>query len=164
VTLDIIQNTLFKSPAEEIELSDGGQECLISGYLETNALATTKGIKQFFAVGLQLVLVIHIHDEFLAIQDIGSAIRLAIIRDEPVDEAKTYLARALKKIHNFVDICASPVETLETGNNEFLLAMNLLLTSLGIWINNGIHDNTLGISFRKSLDPRFAAYYNFVRI
>jgi len=79
-----MKNTLFQGPAEEIELSDRRQECLISGYLETNALAPTKGIKQFLAVGLQLVLVVHVHDELLAIQDIGSAIRLAVIRDKPV--------------------------------------------------------------------------------
>jgi hypothetical protein len=57
---------------------------------------------------------------------------LAVIRHEPVNEAETDLAGALEEIHNVIEIGATPVEALEAGNDELLLAVDLLLASLGV--------------------------------
>ena len=104
----------------------------MSRNLKADSLAPAKGIEQLLTIRLQLVLVIHVDDEFLAVQNIRRAVGLAVVRYEPVNKSQTYIARPLEEFHDFVEIVAAAVEALEAGNNEFLLTMDLLPACLRI--------------------------------
>ena len=85
--------------------------------LERNTLSPAKRVKQFLAIRLQLILVIHIHDEFLAVENIRCAMCLGEICHEPVNKAKTYFAGAFEKLHDFIQVLATAVKALKAGNN-----------------------------------------------
>ena len=63
---EILDDILFNCPAEKVQFSHGGNEGLDTRKAEHDTFATTKGIEQFFTVGLQLTLVTHVDHEFLA--------------------------------------------------------------------------------------------------
>ena len=100
--------------------------------LETDALTTAKGVKEFLAIGLELVLVVHIYYELLALEDIGNAVRLGVVCYEPVNETQTHFTRSFQKFNDFIQILATAVKTLEMGDNKFLFAVNLLFSCLRI--------------------------------
>jgi len=139
VHLDIIKNTLFKCPAEKVELSHCGLEHRKARDLEHDALTPTEGVKQLFAVGLQLRFVVRIDEELLPIHYIGDVVLLGIVGDEPVNETQRYLGCALEESEHLVLVLAGRVETLQAAHDQLLFAVYLATPRLGIRIllNNG---------------------------
>jgi hypothetical protein len=84
--LDVTKNILLDSPPEEIQLSNGCDKGFVARNLELDALPAAKWIKELLAIGLELILVVHIHNKLLTIKDIRSTVGLAIIGDKPVDQ------------------------------------------------------------------------------
>jgi len=84
---DILDNTLLKSPAEEIELTYGSLlNRLRSVNLETDALSTAERIKESLRIGLELTLVVEMDHKLRGVQWITDVELFGIIRDEPVNE------------------------------------------------------------------------------
>jgi len=73
----------------------------VSWDLEGNALSSAKGIEELLGIRLELVFVIHIYDEFLTVQDIGSAVGLGVIGYKPIYETKADVAGALEEFDDF---------------------------------------------------------------
>jgi len=132
VQRDIIQNTLLDRPTEKVELAHRRHEGRRIHDLEHDTLPTAKGIKELLTVCLQLRLVVRIDEELLAIQNIGGAILLRVVRDEPVNEAQRHLGRAVEQPDDFCLIGVTRIKPLQGAHYQFLLAVDLLATSLRI--------------------------------
>ena len=100
--------------------------------LERNPLSPAKRVKQFLAIRLQLILVIHVYDEFLAVENIRCTVRLGEICDEPVNKTKADFAGAFEKLDDFIQVLAPTVKALKAGNDEFLLTVYFPSASLRI--------------------------------
>ena len=61
---------------------------------------------------------------------------LGEIRDEPVNETKADFAGSLEKLYDFIQIIPPAIKSLEAGNNQLLLAVNLTLASLKVRCNS----------------------------
>jgi hypothetical protein len=114
MALDILENTLLEGPSEEVQLPHGCQKGFMAWNLERDPFTPAKGVKEFLTVGLELVLVVHIHDKFLAIQNVGSAVGFGEVCHKPVNQSEADLARAFQKLNNFRKIGAIGVKALKT--------------------------------------------------
>jgi len=93
---DVADHLFLNGPPEEVELTDGGLlNRRLTADLEVDAFATTEGIKETLAVGLELALIMEVHHELAGgrwiafnkgITDIEL---LGVVRDEPVNKAET---------------------------------------------------------------------------
>jgi hypothetical protein len=106
----------------------------LTGNLEVDSLTATEGIKELFAIGFELTLVICVDEELLSFKDIGCVVCLGIIGDEPINETKGESGRTEENRENLGDIRTLRIEALETLYDEFLLAVDLSTASLGIGI------------------------------
>ena len=59
--------------------------------LETDTLTSAEGIKEFLAIRLELVLVVHVDNEFLAVENVGNGVNLGVVCHEPVNQTLTSL-------------------------------------------------------------------------
>ena len=59
---------------------------------------------------------------------------LGVVGNKPINYTKTDVRGTLKHRDDLRDICAICIKTLERVNNEFLLAVNLSTTGLGVWL------------------------------
>ncbi len=106
----------------------------MTGNLEVDSLAATEGIKELFAIGFQLALVIGVDKELLSFKDVGCVVCLGVVCHEPVNESKGEGGCSEENGENLVDVCALRIEALETVYNEFLLAVDLSTASLRIGV------------------------------
>ena len=86
---DILDDALFKCPAEEIELPHGG---LFYGRrttnLEADSLTTTERVEETLRIGLEFALVMEVDHELGGFQWVADVEFLGIIRNEPIDQAE----------------------------------------------------------------------------
>lgn len=125
VCRDIRHHTLLDCPTEEIQLTHGR---LLNGGmtadLETDALATTEGVEQTLAVGLELALIVKMDHELAGFVRVVDVEFLGIIRHEPVDQSKAHGRFTRQNRHNLLKTTRLVVEILEPPDNEILLALN----------------------------------------
>lgn len=62
---------------------------------------------------------------------------LCIVCNKPIDEAQTDFRRSLQDLEDLSEVLAIIIESLETGYDEFLFAVDLLATCLHIML--GVH-------------------------
>jgi len=134
IEAEIIQNSLLKSPAEEVQLSNSCEKGRLTGNLEVDSFTTAEGIKEFLAVRLQLTLVIRVDEKLLPLENIRCVVCLGVVGDEPVNETEGESGRAEENRENLSNIRTLRIEALKTLYNEFLLAMDLSTASLRIRI------------------------------
>lgn len=106
-------------------------------HLEENPLPSAKRVKELLTVRLELVLVVHVHGKLLAIQHVRGIVCLAVVCNKPVNEPQAHFTGSLEQFYDFVDILALTVKALEACNDQFLLAVNLLLTGLRVGCDFG---------------------------
>ena len=113
--------------------------------LETDTFTPAEGIKEFLAIRLELVLVVHVDNEFLAVENVGNGVDLGVVCHEPVNQTQAYFASSLQEFDDFIQVLATAVKTLEAGDNEFLFAVDLLLSRLRIWCDCGrlLHSDSM---------------------
>ena len=68
-------------------------------------------------------------------ENVGNVVLLGVVRDKPINQPQGNIRRALEQFHDLLLVIALRIEALKTAYNEFLLAMNLPLTGLWIWLN-----------------------------
>ena len=56
--------------------------------MEVDSLAATEGIKELFAIGFELALVVGVDEKLLPFKDVGCVVCLGIVCDEPVNESE----------------------------------------------------------------------------
>jgi len=134
IEAEIIQDSLFKSPAEEVQLSNCCEKRRLTGNLEVDSLTAAEGIKELLAVRLQLTLVICVDEELLSFKNVRCVVCLRIVGDKPVNETEGESGRAEENGENLGDIRTLRIEALETLYNEFLFTVDLSTASLGIGI------------------------------
>ncbi len=117
VELDVVENILLNRPTEEVQLSNSRDKGFVARNLELNALSTAERIEEFLTIGLELILVVHIHDKLLAIQNVRCTVSLAVVCDKPVDQTQTDRGSSLQKLDDFRKILAIAVKALERGHN-----------------------------------------------
>ena len=83
-----LENLLFDEPAEEIQLSDRRLKGFHVAGLKQNTFSATEGVKEAFAVGVQLALVVEIHQEMPSCLRKGRIHLLGVVCDKVIDKAK----------------------------------------------------------------------------
>ncbi len=130
-------NTLFQGPTEKVELADGG---LFDGWLtadlEANALTATEGVKEALGIRLEFAFVVKVYQVLAGchIRGFNEGIchveLFGIVRNEPVNEAKTYGGSTGQNGENLLQPPRLIVEVLEPTNDEILFALNAVLECL----------------------------------
>ncbi len=134
---DVADHLFLNGPPEEVELTDGG---LLNGRLtadlEVDAFATTEGVKETLAVGLEFALVMEVHHELARggritlHQGITDVEFLGVVRDEPVYKPQTDRRCTGQHRHDLLKPPRLIVEVLEPANNEVLFALDAIFEGL----------------------------------
>jgi len=158
VLQDITQHTLFDRPSEEIQLA---HRCLLNrgrtADLKTDALTTTKRIKQTLAIRFELAFVMEMHHELTLFMDVIHIELLGIVRYEPVDETETDRRRTRQNRQNLLQGPRLIVEILQPTNDEILFALNAVFQSLTLrsWRFHLVSlDILLGLDRRGEINTR----------
>ncbi len=86
---NVVYDFLLDRPPEEIELTNGGLlDRRLTADLKADSFAAAKWIKEALRIGLELALVVEMYHELTAFQHVANVELLAVVRDEPVDEAE----------------------------------------------------------------------------
>jgi len=132
---NVADHTLLNGPSEEVELAH--RRLLnrrLAADLEADALATTKRVKEALRIRLEFALVMEVDHKLTGrrvfCQGIADVELLGIIRDEPVDEAKTHRARPCQNGQHLFQSPRLVVEVLERAGDEILFALDAVLECL----------------------------------
>lgn len=83
---DILDDPLLQSPAEEVQLADGGLfNRRRTADLEADAFTTAERIKETLGIRLEFAFIMEMHHELCGILRIADVELLGIVGDEPVD-------------------------------------------------------------------------------
>ena len=130
--LHVLENLGLERPSKEIQLANRGHEWLMVRNGKHDALSATIRVKVLLGVGFQLPFVAQVNEEFLAIQGVTDKRFSTVFGDKPVNDTKTQRGLPIEIRKHFIDFRMIPIESLETGNDQLRLALNLPFTSLGI--------------------------------
>jgi len=119
---NVVQDTLFVSPAEEIHLPDGCEEVIYAFTLEDDAVVAAEGVKEFLTVCLCLTLIVQIYKEFLTVQHVSGVMLLGVVSDEDINKTKTVVPVSLHRIHEFLErvLVLNPVVVFDETHDEQL--------------------------------------------
>ena len=125
---DILNDTLLQSPAEEVQLADGG---LFDGRcatdLEANAFTTAERIKETLGIRLEFALVVEMYHELCGVLGIADVELLGIVGDEPIDQTEADGRCPGQHRKDGFESTRLVVEVLEPTDDEILFALDAIL-------------------------------------
>ena len=125
---DILDDTLLQSPAEEVQLADGG---LFDGRraadLEADTLTTAERIEEPLGICLEFALIMEMDHELRGILGIADVELFGIVGDEPVDQTKADGGCPGQDREDGLQPTRLVVEVLEPTDNEILFALDAIL-------------------------------------
>jgi len=121
------QDLLFDEPAEEIQLPDRGLKGFHVTCLKQYTFPATEGVKQTFAIGVQLALVVEIHQKMTSCLSKGRIHLLGVVCDKVIDKAKADGRGPLQNRKQFVKVSGFAVKLLEPTDDLILFTLNTVL-------------------------------------
>lgn len=154
MVLHVLQNLGLEGPTKKVQLSNRGHETLMIGNRKHDALATAIWIKILLGIGLELPLVTEIDEELLAVQGVAHEALSAVFCHKPINDAKAQGRLAIQIAKHFLNFRMMGIKSLETGDDEFGLALDLTLS--GLRVGGVIH--VCSVHQTRVLGPLFAMW------
>jgi len=154
VALHVLQNLGLQGPSKKVQLSNRGHETLMIGNRKHDPLSATIWVKVLLGIGFELPLVAKIDEELLAIQRVAHEALSAVFGDKPVNDAKAQGRLAIQIAKHFLNFRMMGIKSLETGDDEFGLALDLTLS--GLRVGGVIH--VCLVDQTRVLGPLFAMW------
>ena len=124
---NILDDTLLQSPAEEVQLTDGGLfNRRRAADLEADALTAAKRIEEALGIRLEFALIMEMDHELCGILRIADVELLGIVGDEPVDQTEADGGCPGQDRQNSFQPTRLVVEVLEPTDNEILFALDAI--------------------------------------
>lgn len=154
MVLHVLQNLGLEGPTKKVQLSNRGHETLMIGNRKHDALATAIWIKILLGISLELPFVTEIDQELLAVQGVAHEALSAVFGDKPINDAKAQGCLAIQIAKHFLNFRMMGIKSLETGDDEFGLALDLTLS--GLRVGGVIH--VCSVHQTRVLGPLFAMW------
>ena len=154
VGLHVLQNLGLECPPKKVQLSNRGHETLMIGNRKHDALSAAIRVKVLLGIGLELALVTEINKELLPVQGVAHEALSAVFGHKPINDAKAQGRLAIQIAKHFLNFRMMGIKSLETGDDEFGLALDLTLS--GLRVGGVIH--VCSVHQTRVLGPLFAIW------